>query len=50
MESAVEAIDCSGENDLYEPLVGLRVGALFGILAVSSIGGADLSFCSEGWP
>ncbi|KAL3145570.1 low-affinity Zn(2+) transporter zrt2 [Trebouxia sp. C0010 RCD-2024] len=38
MGSAVEAIDCSGEGDLYEPLVGLRVGALFGILAVSSIG------------
>ena len=43
VEPALEALDCSGEGDLYEPLIGLRLGALFGILAVSSIGGTHLS-------
>ena len=47
MASAGEALDCSGEGELYEPLIGLRVGALLGILAVSSIGGADLSLLSR---
>ena len=45
-ESVGEALDCSGEGDLYEPLIGLRLGALFGILAVSSIGGMHMSFPS----
>lgn len=43
-ESVAEALDCSGEGDSYEPLIGLRLGALFGILAVSSIGGMHMSF------
>ncbi len=37
--AATPALDCSYNNSFYEPLVGLRLGALFGILAVSSIGG-----------
>ena len=41
--AATPALDCSSNNSsnnsFYEPLVGLRLGALFGILAVSSIGG-----------
>ena len=41
-ESVAEALDCSGEGDSYEPLIGLRLGALFGILAVSSIGGMHM--------
>ena len=45
--SVVEALDCGGEGDLYEPLIGLRLGALFGILAVSSIGGMHISFSSR---
>ena len=39
MAAATPALDCSSNNSFYEPLVGLRLGALFGILAVSSIGG-----------
>ena len=39
MAAATPALDCSSDNSFYEPLVGLRLGALFGILAVSSIGG-----------
>lgn len=31
-------LDCTSD-DVYEPLIGLRLAALFGILAVSSLGG-----------
>lgn len=39
--AATPALDCSSDTSFYEPLVGLRLGALFGILAVSSIGGTS---------
>ena len=40
--AATPELNCSGD-DFYEPLIGLRLGALFGILAVSSIGGTRSS-------
>lgn len=42
MVAASPDLNCSADNSFYEPLVGLRLGALFGILAVSSIGGGCL--------
>lgn len=38
VDAATSALNCGSDNSFYEPLVGLRLGALFGILAVSSIG------------
>ena len=41
--AATPALDCSSD-EIYEPLVGLRLAAMFGILAVSSFGGEDIAF------
>ena len=47
VDAGSPALDCSSDSNFYEPLVGLRLGALFGILAVSSLGGIYLQYFSR---
>lgn len=42
--AATPTLDCSTQA-VYEPLIGLRLAALFSILAVSSCGGRSCGLC-----